>query len=423
MLYATGLNGTGSSQTVRVKATYIYPKFQAYSKYHDYENNIALLKLVKAFDMCDSKVRLLDIAPVRLDDDYKSCLIFGWQSTVAPTSKVLAKPVQYSKVLLNSWRVCVYMHEGNASYRNVFCTMIDDENGIRACAGNPGSPVVCEDQYQRMVLLGIASWSNFSLDCGGLPTYLGVSVFRSWMWDLIFGKRNMDQWETGTEIGTGACQRERHLDGIYGESNLQLRIHNYTGRSMDVERALTNGDDDALEDAYAMSWRNYAGKNGDDTNATKEITDVSKIAALRGKLEPPLFDHIDDYDRALADGGDRRATNYDVVRARDEQLSQYREIGRGSRDRHPDGRADSVEFSLQQERPNYNRPVKMAKTSMEPETDRELSESFDDLELVLPDGIDDFDRSGTATASRYAVRCCVPLATSLVFFYGNTMSL
>ena len=180
VVYATGLNGTGSSQAISVKATFIYSQFQAYSKIRDYDNNIALLKLVRPFDMCDPNVRLLDIAPVRLDDDYKNCMIFGWQSTVgvAPSSKVHAKPVQYSHVFLNSWRVCMYLHEGNASYRNVFCTVIDDEQGIRVCAGNPGSPVVCEDQEKRMVLLGIASWSNFSLDCGGLPTYLGVSVFR-----------------------------------------------------------------------------------------------------------------------------------------------------------------------------------------------------------------------------------------------------
>lgn len=177
-LYAAGLNGTGSSQTVGVKATYIFPKYRSYSSTPDHEHNVALLKLTEPFHMCDERVKLVEIAPVELDDDYKTCLIFGWQSYVSPSTKVLAKPIQYSKVLLNTWKLCMYMLKGNISYNNVFCTMIESDNGIKACAGNPGSPVVCQNQHQRMILLGVASWSNFSLDCDGIPTYLGVSVFR-----------------------------------------------------------------------------------------------------------------------------------------------------------------------------------------------------------------------------------------------------
>lgn len=128
--------------------------------------------------MCDERVQLLDVAPVRLGNAYKKCLIFGWQSYVAPSTKVLAKPIQYSEVLLNSWKVCTYVLKGNTSYNNVFCTMVEAEDGLKACAGNPGSPVVCEDHNQKMTLLGIASWSNFSLECGGIPTYLAVSLFR-----------------------------------------------------------------------------------------------------------------------------------------------------------------------------------------------------------------------------------------------------
>ena len=170
---------------------YIHPEYNI--KYNDHDHNIALIKLVKPFDVCDSKVRFLDVAPVKLDENYKSCLIFGWQSYVEPTSKVFAKPIQYSQVLLNAWKYCIYMHEGNSSLSNVFCTMIEAKSDIKACAGNPGTPVVCEDQSQRMVLLGIASWTKFSLDCGGLPSYLSVSIFRYIIFDkkhLLFGLNN-----------------------------------------------------------------------------------------------------------------------------------------------------------------------------------------------------------------------------------------
>ena len=155
---------------------YIHPEYKVH--FHDHDHNIALIKLVEPFDLCDSKMNFMDIAPIRLDENYKSCLIFGWQSYVGPSSKVFAKPIQYSQVVMNAWKYCVYMHQGNASLSNVFCTMVEADGEMKACAGNPGSPIVCKNQEHRMVLLGIASWTKFSLDCGGLPSYLSVSIFR-----------------------------------------------------------------------------------------------------------------------------------------------------------------------------------------------------------------------------------------------------
>ncbi|KOC61135.1 Ovochymase-2 [Habropoda laboriosa] len=151
ILFATGLNGTGSKQTVPVKATYIYPMYQAYSVLPDRDYNIALMKLTKPFDICRNKIILPNVQPIKYDN-YKLCLIFGWQSYVSLSSRVLAKPIQYYEVILNTWKM--------------------------SCAGNPGSPVVCENQNRETALLGIASWTNFSLECGDLQTYLDLDAFR-----------------------------------------------------------------------------------------------------------------------------------------------------------------------------------------------------------------------------------------------------
>ncbi|XP_015113462.1 serine protease hepsin [Diachasma alloeum] len=169
-----------NGRLVGVKATYIHPNYDFYSEFQDFEHNIALLKLSEPYEISKND-KPLQIGPLRIDDTYKSCLVFGWQSTVFPNSRVFAKPVQYIEVLPNAWKICTYAQGiyGPISNReNIFCGMIESDEGLKACAGNPGSPVVCENQYGRSILLGIASWTNYSLYCDGLPTYLSVAPFR-----------------------------------------------------------------------------------------------------------------------------------------------------------------------------------------------------------------------------------------------------
>ncbi|CAK9813188.1 OVCH2 [Anthophora plagiata] len=205
ILFAAGLNGTGSKQTVPVKATYIYPMYQAYSVLPDRDYNIALLKLTKPFDICHSKIILPNVQPIKYDN-YKLCLIFGWQSYVSLSSRVLAKPIQYYEVILNTWKMCTYMIKANKNYTNIFCTMVEFKDEIKACAGNPGSPVVCENQNRETALLGIASWTNFSLDCGDLPTYLDLDAFRIWMNDLVFNNKNIREWEKSSKLNEKHCK-------------------------------------------------------------------------------------------------------------------------------------------------------------------------------------------------------------------------
>lgn len=155
---------------------YIFPKFNT----QDPNNNIALVKLMRPFNLCDAEFPFLDLGPPRNhDENFKSCFIFGWESYVGLQSKkVFAKPIQYSEIIVNSWKNCAYMYKGNASFLNVFCTMVDTAGERLACAGNPGTPVVCQEQNDKMLLLGIASWTKFSFDCGGSPTYLNTHLFR-----------------------------------------------------------------------------------------------------------------------------------------------------------------------------------------------------------------------------------------------------
>lgn len=136
------------------------------------------MKLTKPFNIYHNKIILPNIVPVKYNDNYKLCLIFGWQSYVSPSLKVLAKPIQYHEVFLNSWKMCTYMIKTYTNYTNLFCTMVEYKDEIIACAGNPGSPVVCENQNHEIALVGIASWTNFSLECGDLPTYIDLGSFR-----------------------------------------------------------------------------------------------------------------------------------------------------------------------------------------------------------------------------------------------------
>lgn len=288
--------------------------------------------------MCDEKVRLLDIAPVRLDDNYRSCMIFGWQSYVSPSAKVLARPVQYAAVVLNSWKICNYMFKGaykqmpiilfldivvknfcavnmmigNTSYSNVFCTMIEENEGVRACSGNPGSPVVCEDQHMRMVLLGIASWTNYSLDCGGLPSYLGVSVFRSWMYDLIYNDRKTE-WETGVEANAGPCKRVRYLGGIYAETNSQN--YNDSTFSLASSKQLRNEEKSIEKIVY-----------GPDKTYSQE--DNKPSLALNSRLVPPFSEREKINVKVTGVESFEKYPVINVVQERDEYLKQYKEIGK-----------------------------------------------------------------------------------------------
>ncbi|XP_033331595.1 glandular kallikrein, prostatic [Megalopta genalis] len=190
ILVATGLNGIGSRQSISVKATYIHPDYDVYSILPDRDHNIALLKLVEPF-VCDAKITLPNVKRVD-SDNYTSCFIFGWQSYLPPSSKVFAKPMQYNEVIINSWKSCTRMIKANTNYTNytnVFCTMVEFKDGMEACAGNPGSPVVCENHYREIAVLGIASWSNFSLECGDLPTYLDLSIYRAWLYNLVLNNK------------------------------------------------------------------------------------------------------------------------------------------------------------------------------------------------------------------------------------------
>ncbi|XP_015595395.1 tonin-like [Cephus cinctus] len=293
-LYAAGLNSTDSSQTVSVKATYIFPEYKAYANHPDYGNNVALIKLVQAFDICNENVRLLDIAPLTLDDNYKSCMIFGWQSYIALNDKILAKPVYYSQVFLNSWKLCAYMLRGNASYNNVFCSMVEIKDDMKACAGNPGSPVVCENQFQRMVLVGIATFSNFSLSCDDFPIYLGVNAFRSWMYNVIFNERKSDEGEA--ELKHSVCDYRKYIGGIFMDHNLQ------------------NHTDLVNLDGQPLLLRNIS---------------VSKVPEIELKLEPPLPDnYLNDYPRIPVEYGARETMSMgNIAKERDDSLSQYQEIG------------------------------------------------------------------------------------------------
>lgn len=177
VLHAAGLNEIGSRQVLNVKAVYIFPQYEAYTVIPDRDYNIALIKLVQPLDICN--LTFPDIIPLKLDyNHFKNCFIFGWESQVSRFGKVLAKPIQYSEVILNSWRTCSFMLKDKLNYTNVFCAMAKCKDGIKACAGNPGSPIICEDPYDRIILLGIATWTNFSLSCNNYPIYLNISTFR-----------------------------------------------------------------------------------------------------------------------------------------------------------------------------------------------------------------------------------------------------
>nr|XP_012137552.1 PREDICTED: mite allergen Der p 3-like [Megachile rotundata] len=225
VLFATGLNGTDTKQTVSVKATYIHPHYEPYSVLPDRDYNIALMKLNKSFDMCNSKIILPNI-PVKYDTNYAPCLIFGWQSYVSSFSKVLAKPIQYSEVILSSWKLCTYMIKTSTNYTNVFCTMVEFKDEMKACAGNPGSPVVCENQHHETALLGIASWTNFSLECGDLPTYVDLDAFRTWIKELIFNDKEVENWKDNHRSNENNCKfkENTNVDNLRNNTNF-LRIN------------------------------------------------------------------------------------------------------------------------------------------------------------------------------------------------------
>ncbi|XP_043251034.1 uncharacterized protein LOC122396568 [Colletes gigas] len=228
MLFATGLNGTGSKQTISIKATYIYPRYEAYSILPDRSHNIALLKLIKPFDTCNKKIILPNVISVSYDNNYTTCLIFGWQSYVSPSSKVFAKPILYSEVILNSWKLCTYMLKTNVNYTNVFCTMVEFKDEIKACAGNPGSPVICENQYHEIAVVGIASWTNFSLECGDLPTYLDLGAFRMWLHNLIFSNKETENKE-GNKKASGKNYK------FSSQNNTNLLQINYWSEDISIE--------------------------------------------------------------------------------------------------------------------------------------------------------------------------------------------
>ncbi|XP_076661387.1 uncharacterized protein LOC143365252 [Halictus rubicundus] len=165
-----------------------------------------------------------------------SCFIFGWQSYLSPSSRVFAKPIQYNEVILNSWKLCTYMIKVNTNYTNhtnVFCTMVEFKDGMKACAGNPGSPVVCENQYHEIAILGIASWSNFSLECGDLPTYLDLGIFRVWIYDLLLDNKTENLQDNSGKLNNFKSNKsiiswkdKTHVETNYTSENTKIHLQN-----------------------------------------------------------------------------------------------------------------------------------------------------------------------------------------------------
>ncbi|XP_012245818.1 uncharacterized protein LOC100750051 [Bombus impatiens] len=289
--------------------------------------------------MCHNKIILPKVVPVKYDDDYKLCLIFGWQSYVAPSSKVLAKPVLYYEVILNSWKMCTYMIKTNTTYTNVFCTMVEFKDEMRACAGNPGSPVICENQKHEIALVGIASWTNFSLECGDLPTYIDVGAFRAWMDDLVFNSKDTEEWENNTKLNEKQSTFKENInvhDSLWNHSDLlqlgsrisywpgntKIHLHNKTGTAIkyqevpiesmnksyfwnklypSISNNFNNKNASSSDGYYKMSYLDVAKEPSSNIYKYKEIGSSQKknqfVGNFNGAMNKSLLCNIQQFDK------------------------------------------------------------------------------------------------------------------------------
>ncbi|XP_044589110.1 serine protease 58-like [Cotesia glomerata] len=182
------VNVAGSNETagepIGVKATFIHPQFNMYSKVHDHRFNVALMKLYRPFNLQPlgflnkTAGMLVNIGTSKSINTYNCCFIYGWDSIISSTIRVFTKAIQTISVQPRDKEACV----NKINNVNIVCASGESR---KQCAGNPGSPIVCNEPNGDNRVLGIASWTNFSLQCDDSSTYLNLTSFRSWINNLV----------------------------------------------------------------------------------------------------------------------------------------------------------------------------------------------------------------------------------------------
>ncbi|KAG8038834.1 hypothetical protein G9C98_003141 [Cotesia typhae] len=111
------VNVVGSNETagepIGVKATFIHPQFNMYSKVHDHRFNVALMKLYRPFNLQPlgflnkTAWMLVNIGATKSINTYNCCFIYGWDSIMSSTIRVFTKAIQTISVQPRDKEACV----------------------------------------------------------------------------------------------------------------------------------------------------------------------------------------------------------------------------------------------------------------------------------------------------------------------------
>ena len=196
----------------------------------------------------------------------------------------------------------------------------------------------------------------------------------------------------GTETGN-VCQREQRLSGIRVDSNLNPKVDNYTGRNLNNEQRQQVSQIIDDDQSYAVARKQ--------PNTERKVK--ATISELPERLKPPRFD---DYTRILSPDELRKASKFDIVREREKQLNQYKEIGQ----REELVGDDSIAVPSEHGKLAFH---------FEKTTRRSLNfhedESFDELEFVLPDEIN-FRSSEASISTMYTKYFWIALYTAQLIY-------
>ncbi|XP_053596591.1 kallikrein 1-related peptidase b21-like [Microplitis demolitor] len=235
-----------------------------YSKVHDHRHNVALMKLYRPFNLQHLHNSLdfsnktsgmfVNIGATKSINSYDCCFIYGWDSILFSKMRVFTKPIQIVSVQPRDKDACV----NKINDVNIVCASGESR---KQCAGNPGSPIVCNEPNGNSRVLGIASWTNYSLQCDGSSTYLNLTSFRSWINNII----SMD------------FNSNYNFDSYSSTENHKIQSKNYVVTKIIMDNHAINDFSTTLK---TLERHNYENTERSDKSVEEKSTDNEELSDI-----------------------------------------------------------------------------------------------------------------------------------------------
>ncbi|VVC39890.1 Serine proteases, trypsin family, serine active site,Peptidase S1, PA clan,Serine proteases, trypsin [Cinara cedri] len=149
--------------------------------FHNYQNDIALMKLSRPTNITNTNVRCLCLPPTTNDTPIpKVCVTTGW-GKIKPNGPLSSKlrqikvPVHNTSVCRDKYGPAVPINEGH------LCAGRMDGKGGGPCVGDSGGPLQCSGPNGRWFLAGLTSFGSGCAKPGYPDVYTKLSFHLPWI--------------------------------------------------------------------------------------------------------------------------------------------------------------------------------------------------------------------------------------------------